>query len=207
MARAAKPLRQNASNDALVANNTPNRAEPAGTGNDAASSGEPVSLGVEATQAMLNVSLNASLGLLQFIGQLHEIQKQTLQNVDVAFSGSASDGGSGSSLQDLLQSQMTMAAEHFAKNAKMSTELFINLMDAEAQWVEQAQQNVSTLTQSLLPGGANGSTAAVNGKPQPAAASESEASPLTLFGTAQTAIAQMTKLWVDAVSQGTGQHH
>lgn len=187
MARHAKPNRPAARREAAASNEAEAGGMPA--------MGQPVA--TEATRAMLNASLNASLNMLHFIEQLHQMQQQTLQNMDEALSTAVSETSQGNGLQDLLNSQLSLVAEQFSRNAKLSTELFTQLLDAESQWMEQAQSNVATLTQGLLP---NGSADGM-GEPDGEATA---ATPLAMMGTAQTALAQMTKFWVDAVSQRGG---
>jgi hypothetical protein len=184
MARTSKPA------TAKTARRTPASAAEPKPATDAA-----VADPFDAARTMIDNSMNASLNMLRFFEQMQQQQAQALRGVEPAKPAAANDEAV-NGLQDLIGLQVTFAAEQFANMAQLSNQMFASVLDVERQWLEQWQSGAADLARGWI--ASNGALAS----PATRRALElpTDTSPIGLFNNTQAAFAEMTKVWLDAVS-------
>jgi len=152
----------------------------------------------DAARTMIDNSMNASLSMLRMFEQMQQSQAQALKGIEPAKPVAANDEGV-NGLQDLIGLQVTFAAEQFANMAQLSNQMFASVLDIERQWLEQWQSGAADLARGWI--ASNGALAS----PATRRALElpTDTSPIGLFNNTQAAIAEMTKVWLDAVTHDT----
>lgn len=161
-----------------------------GSGNDAAAQ-----LGMDVTRMLLTATLNASKGMLTFIGQMQETQVQAFKAVEQALSSAITEAQSAADLQDLAalpENLLKAGLEGATENFSLA---LTRCCDAEAKLIEQTQAQAAEMTQKFV---GNGS-ARVSGNGLDQAANAA----LESLGSAQSAWTQLTQQWVDAVKSSS----
>jgi hypothetical protein len=148
----------------------------------------------EVPRTWIDASFNASLNMLRGIEQMQRQQVQALKNMDPSPAGDSDGAAAG--IQELIGMQIAAAAEQFANLAQFSTQMLTALLDVERQWVEQMEASTADMARGWL--ATNGTLTA----PTTKAALElpTDTSPIGLFNNAQAAMAEMTKVWVEALT-------
>jgi len=167
-------------------------ASPTASVADAAN--EASALGNDAARTMFDASMNASRNVLRFFEQMQQSQAQALKSLDQRPAGAATAEGDG--LQDLFGLQVAMAAEQFTSMAQLSNQMFASVLDIERQWFEQMQAGAAELARGWL----QSNEALASPATRRALEVPPDTSPIGLFNNAQAAFAEMTKVWLDAVS-------
>ena len=149
----------------------------------------------DAARTIIDNSMNASLNMLRFFEQMQQSQAQAL-NAGEPVKPAVDSDEAVSGLQDLIGLQVTYAAEQFANMAQLSNQMFASVLDIERKWLEQWQSGAADFARSWI--ASNGALAS----PATRRALElpTDTSPIGLFNNAQAAIAEMTKVWLDAVT-------
>ncbi|HEV8314746.1 MAG TPA: hypothetical protein VGQ23_16915 [Burkholderiaceae bacterium] len=189
MARTSKPA------TAKTARRTPASAAEPKPATDAA-----VADPFDAARTMIDNSMNASLSMLRMFEQMQQQQAQALKGVEPAKPAKlAANDEAVNGLQDLIGLQVTFAAEQFANMAQLSNQMFASVLDVERQWLEQWQSGAADLARGWI--ASNGALAS----PATRRALElpTDTSPIGLFNNTQAAFAEMTKVWLDAVTHDT----
>ena len=152
----------------------------------------------DAARTIIDNSMNASLNMLRFFEQMQQSQAQALKaNEPVKPAGDSDEAVSG--LQDLIGLQVTFAAEQFTNMAQLSNQMFASVLDFERKWLEQWQSGAADFARSwIASNGALASPATRRALEMP-----TDTSPIGLFNNAQAALAEMTKVWLDAVTHDT----
>lgn len=152
----------------------------------------------DAARTMIDNSMNASMNMLRVFEQMQQSQAQALKHAEPVKPVAANDEAV-NGLQDLIGLQVTFAAEQFANMAQLSNQMFANVLDMERQWLEQWQSGAADLARGWISSnGALASPATRRALEMP-----TDTSPIGLFNNAQAALAEMTKVWLDAVTHDT----
>jgi len=148
--------------------------------------------GVEMMRNAVSASLSASQGLLRFLDQVHQLNAQTLQDLSASLNAAMADARRASDLQELLTLQADWASTQVARTAQNCGDFVARWLDAETQFIEQAQDEAARVSHRVLGAG----TATL---PQPAVLTPGDATPLAMLGDAQNAMTEMTRQWVEMV--------
>jgi hypothetical protein len=190
MARTFKPAR----------NAAPRRAASGGHGVESAdpASDEATAFSVDLTRSLVNASLGASQGLLRFLDQVHQTNAQTLKELSTSLAEAMVEAGGARDSQELLTLQANLVSSQMARAAQNYAALLTRWLDAETQFVEQAQEEAAKLSHRML---GNGAGAA----PQGSASLNVDPTPLAMIASAQNALTEMTGQWVAAVRNAAAQ--
>lgn len=183
MARTSRPASEAATRSAASDGGV--TAAPLAAGDDTAA------FGMDFTRSIVNLSLSASQGLLRFLDQLQQMNAQTLKELAAGLDEAVGEARRARDVQELLAIHADLASSQMARAAQHCGSLITRWLDAEARFVEQAQEEAGQLSQQLL---GNGVAVA-----QPAPGRPAAESPLALLGGAQNALTEMTRQWVEAV--------
>jgi hypothetical protein len=142
---------------------------------------------VDFARTCLNASLTASQSMLEYVSQLQQVQGLLAAQTNLARQN----------LSRAMQSCNELFAD-LSRTMQSCNELFAEWLDSEAQLVEQAQAQTTNLTRGLIED---------RSAKQKASAAAPQDSAVALYENAQTALTNMTQMWVEAVKSGATLHH
>jgi hypothetical protein len=152
---------------------------------------------VEMARNLVSSSLGASQGLLKFWNQVLQINAQTLKEMTTSLNEAVTQAQQARDLPELLNLQAELASGQWSHATQNCGAVMARWMDAEAHLVEQAQDEAAQVSRRVL---ATGNAMA----PQHQATPPADATPLALLGSAQSAMTEMTRQWVEMVKSAAG---
>lgn len=177
MARTQRPTRTSA-----VAGN--------GTAAPAAANDVATNFDVELVRSVVHSSLGASQGLLGFLEQMQQLNARTLKEMSARLNEAVAEAGRAHDLQQLLAVQVALANGQMASAAQAFGTCVARCMDAEVQFIEQAQQGAARLSRQML-GDDAGAGPLLPAQPT------ADMAALDWLGTTQNALTEMTGRWVE----------
>ncbi len=167
--------------------------------------GAATNFDVELARSLVSSSLGASQGLFGLLDQLQQLNMRALKDMSARLNEAVAEAGRAHDLQQLLAVPMALASSQMASAAQAFGAGLTHCLDAEAQFIEQAQEGAARLSRQVL-GEAEGPGAPGHGAQAhgtqghggvPPAPPATDAPVLAWIGQAQNALTEMTGRWVE----------